>query len=347
MSFKPNKKTRGWLTCKCAPLHTGHIAYMYQAATLVDELTIVLSYDAKLFKDPRLNLRNRLLALKQTFSDAENIKVVYIDETKLPAYPNGWQAWSELVIEKIGKDFDIIFSNEPGDVANYNKYFPGMEVVHTDTERSDFDISATRVRSDLYSAWGFLPTVVRRDFVKRFCIVGTESVGKTTLTKMLAKYCQTSWVEEYGRTFCEQNLFKDESLIEFDDYATIAVKRYEMELLALNSANRMIFADTAALSTNFFCLLDQGRTHPVVSAYEDLERYDHFIYLTDDVEWVDDGLRHESDRSVTRELFERMLFNYVKRQGATIDIVSGNYNDRLNKSIDLVKKYMAVPLKLV
>lgn len=31
MSFKPNKKTRGWLTCKCAPLHTGHIAYMYQS----------------------------------------------------------------------------------------------------------------------------------------------------------------------------------------------------------------------------------------------------------------------------------------------------------------------------
>ena len=49
--------TVGFLTGKFAPLHTGHIYFISKAATMVDKLYVVLSYDGKRFQDnPRLSL---------------------------------------------------------------------------------------------------------------------------------------------------------------------------------------------------------------------------------------------------------------------------------------------------
>ena len=344
---KVTRKKRGWLTGKFCMFHMGHINFIHQAATLCDELVVVLSHSDHRFKDSRLSYRNKMLWLRTTFKNEPHITVVGIDETNVPEYPNGWPAWSELVKTKIGTDFDYIFTSEPGDQSGYNTYFPGQEVRVVDAERKGVDISATRIRGDMVKHWGMMPTVVRKDFVMRICIVGTESVGKSSLTKMLAKRHQTSWVEEYGRTYCEQDLCMDEDLLCYDDYGTIAARRYDMEQEAAISANRVLFVDTAAMSTNYFCLLYEGREHPMVSAYQEREHYDAYIYLTDDVAFVEDGLRKNRNRDNTRFLFEKMLYANAKRHGSEIFKVSGNYNERLNKSIAIVDELLARPLTLV
>lgn len=345
--FAPVKrKKRGWLTGKFCMLHMGHINFIHQAATQCDELVVVLSHSDKRFKDPRLSYRNKMLWLRTTFKNEPHITVVGIDESNIPEYPNGWQAWSDLVKEKIGTDFDYIFTSEICDHSGYNTHFPGQEVVVVDAERKGVDISATKIRGDMVKHWGMMPTVVRKDFVMRICIVGTESVGKTSLTKMLAKRHQTSWVEEYGRTYCEQDLCMDEDLLVFDDYGTIAARRYDMEQEAAASANRVLFVDTAALSTNYFCLLYEGHENQMVSAYQERERYDAYFYLTDDVPFVEDGLRKNRNRDNTRFLFEKMLFANAKRHGSEVFVISGNYNERFNKAIEIVDELLARPLSI-
>ena len=88
-------KKRGWLTGKFAPLHAGHINFIQQAATLCDELTVVLSHNANRFDDPKLALKTRLLYLRQTFKDIPHIKITFVDETDVPEYPNGWaECWT-------------------------------------------------------------------------------------------------------------------------------------------------------------------------------------------------------------------------------------------------------------
>ena len=346
--FAPVKrKKRGWLTGKFCMLHMGHINFIHQAATQCDELVVVLSHSDKRFKDPRLSYRNKMLWLRTTFKNEPHITVVGIDESNIPEYPNGWQAWSDLVKEKIGTDFDYIFTSEPGDQSGYNTYFPGQQVMVVDADRKGVDISATKIRGDMVRYWGMMPTVVRKDFVMRICIVGTESCGKTSLTKMLAKRNQTSWVEEYGRSYCEQDLCMDEDLLEFDDYGTIAARRYDMEQEAAAAANRVLFVDTAALSTNYFCLLYEGRENMMVSAYQERERYDAYFYLTDDVPFVEDGLRKNRNRDNTRFLFEKMLFANAKRHGSEVFVISGNYNERFNKANEIVDELLARPLSLV
>lgn len=334
----------GWLTGKFAMPHLGHIHHIHMAATRVKNLYVVVSQNDNRFEDPRLSLRNRVLWMRTIFKDMPHIHILHVDETNVPEYPNGWEHWSKLVKEALPKiTFDVVFTSEEQDVSDYTKYFAGhtLSVVVNDAKRIEVPISATAIRKDIYRHWSYMPSVVRKDFATKICIVGTESVGKTSLTKMLAKFFRTSWVEEYGRTYCEQKLCMDETLLTFDDYGHIAAKRFEMEQDALACANQVMFADTAALSTNFFCLMYEGRENPLATAYAELEQYDAFIYLTDDVEWVADGLRKNTDRDYTRRLFHTMLENYAKRKGTELHVVSGDYNQRLCKSIDVVKSIMA------
>lgn len=345
------EKTYGWLCGKFAIFHMGHIGHIFQAATQVDHLYVIISQDDDRFKDPRLSLLNRTLWLKTIFADMPHITVLSANETGLPTYPDGWEPWSDLIKKTLPQDkkFTHVFTSERADVPNYKKYFQDhtRDVVLNDPDRKMVPISATQIRNDMTGNWSMIPSIVRKDFVLKICIVGTESCGKSILTKMLAKYFQTSWVEEYGRTYCEVDLCMDESLLTFDGYGHIAARRYDMEQEALLSANRVLFSDTAAMSTNFFCLLYKGRENPIVTAYAEREQYDLILHLDDDVEWVDDGLRTNSDRDYTRRLFNTMLQNYAERKNIPVVKISGDYQKRLNTAIDVVREYISRPMTLV
>lgn len=332
--------TVGFLTGKFAPLHTGHIYFISKAATMVDKLYVVLSYDGKRFQDdPRLSLKNRLLWLKTTFKDLPHIKIVYVDETNCSPYPDGWHEWSMLVKRAIPHrigDITKIFSSEPEYTEGFNKYWPNAEHVIVDAERKEVNISATEIRANPFKFWSYMPSIVRQHYVKKVCIIGTESCGKTTLTKYLAKIYQTSWVEEYGRKFCEQDMCMDESLLQYNDYALIAARRYEDELQAVKTANRIVFADTNAFITNFYCRLYEGSFHPMVDEYESLEKYDLTLVLDSDVEWVADGLRINKDRSKTDGLLKKMLEMSRSDNLGKLVYISGTYSERLEKAIKII-----------
>lgn len=332
--------TVGFLTGKFAPLHTGHIYFISKAATMVDKLYVVLSYDGKRFQDdPRLSLKNRLLWLKTTFKDLPHIKIVYVDETNCSPYPDGWHEWSMLVKRAIPHrigDITKIFSSEPEYTEGFNKYWPEAEHVIVDAERKEVNISATEIRANPFKFWSYMPSIVRQHYVKKVCIIGTESCGKTTLTKYLSKIYQTSWVEEYGRKFCEQDMCMDESLLQYNDYALIAARRYEDELQAVKTANRIVFADTNAFITNFYCRLYEGSFHPMVDEYESLEKYDLTLVLDSDVEWVADGLRINKDRSKTDGLLKKMLEMSRSDNLGKLVRISGTYSERLEKAIKII-----------
>lgn len=332
--------TVGFLTGKFAPLHTGHIYFISKAATMVDKLYVVLSYDGKRFQDdPRLSLKNRLLWLKTTFKDLPHIKIVYVDETNCSPYPDGWHEWSMLVKRAIPHrigDITKIFSSEPEYTEGFNKYWPEAEHVIVDAERKEVNISATEIRANPFKFWSYMPSIVRQHYVKKVCIIGTESCGKTTLTKYLAKIYQTSWVEEYGRKFCEQDMCMDESLLQYDDYALIAARRYEDELQATKTANKILFADTNAFITNFYCRLYEGSFHPMVDEYETLEKYDLTLVLASDVEWVADGLRINKERSKTDDLLAKMLSMSRSENLGKLMHISGTYSERLEKAIKII-----------
>ena len=330
-------KVKGWLTGKFAPLHAGHINLIQQAATQCDELTVVLSHNANRFSDPKLELKNRLIWLRQAFRDLSHIKITWVDETGIPEYPNGWDEWAELIKDKIGTDFQVIFTSEEGDVQQYRDHFKASVTV-IDSQRLMVPISGTEIRADPNKHWGMMTSGVRQQYLKKVCVCGQESTGKSTLTKYLAKFFQTAWVEEYGRTFCEVDLCGDEFLLRFNDYGLIAARRYEMELQAAKVANRVLFADTNAVVTNYFCWLYEKRLNDLVTQYENLEDYDLILFLEADVDWVDDGLRRNphSEKNNNFQL-DALTMRYGKKK---IIRISGNYHERLMKAIEAVKEIL-------
>ena len=71
--------------------------------------------------------------------------------------------------------------------------------------------------------------------------------------------------------------------------------------------------------------------------YIDHTRYDRLFYLMPDVRWVADGQRLNGDEDRRRILNDRLLQMYRDYGfGDKITIISGDYNARLHKAIQLV-----------
>lgn len=340
----------GLIVGKFAPLTTGHINFINQSSTLCDKLLVLLSYDERWrdkqtpFMKDKLTFKNRMKWLLETFYDFDHIIVDFVDETTIAPFPNGWDEFKNLVSEKTYKHFgeydtDYVFSSETDYDEGFKKYFPKTEHVIIDPSREMFPISATEVRSDLFKNWEYLPSAVRKEFVYKVCIIGTESTGKTTLTKYLSKMFATSWVEEYGRKFCEENLFGNENLLTNDDYSYIAFRHKEDENNAAKTANKVLFSDTNALITGFYQYLYEGEINTIVDEIIKKERYDLVIYLDNDIEWVDDGLRSNGSPD-ERQKTEVLLEYIMKKYSVNAIKISGSYKERLDAAYKLVKQSM-------
>ena len=53
-----------------------------------------------------------------------HIKVVKLDESNIPEYPNGWPMWSELMKEAVKEEINIFFCGEQEYVEKLEEYFP-------------------------------------------------------------------------------------------------------------------------------------------------------------------------------------------------------------------------------
>lgn len=347
----------GIVVGKFAPLTFGHINLINEALAQSDHVLVVLSHDQRWLnrqsvRDQRiLTWDNRFRWLTQTFNGVNNITFAVLDEMGIPEFPNGWEPYCEqlrFIIDKytptnLKDGTATIFSSEESYGPEYAKYLPDIDHVVVDSARSQFPISATMVREHLYQHWGYLPTVVRRDYAIKVLVTGIESVGKSTTCKNLARLFGTSWVEEYGRVYCETVLGGNELTLRSDDYPIIAYRHKTLEQEALATANKVVFVDTGAFSTEFFHRLYEGRHNPVVTAIAMSEQWDLVLHLSADVPWVEDGLRVNSDRSDSERLWAEMrcLFPNQFPADRTVYITGSDYGERWTKAKNAVMEFMA------
>ncbi|QIQ22024.1 multifunctional transcriptional regulator/nicotinamide-nucleotide adenylyltransferase/ribosylnicotinamide kinase NadR [Zophobihabitans entericus] len=332
---------------KFAPLTRGHINLINIAACQCEHLKVIISYDQRWVDQQnvrdrkRLGLKNRKKWLLHTYQEIKHISIHVIDEADIPSFPDGWKEFAGLLQPFVGEDC-AIFSGEPEEVAQLKQYIPSITPVIVDSHRTRVPISATMVRENIYQNWDYIPSIVRKDYTISVCLIGQESTGKSTMAMMLGKLFNTSWTEEYGRTFSEKELFMDESLYESYDYAKIAYRNKELEEQALKSANKIVFIDTNAFITEYYHRLYEGVSNPIVTAIAASEHYDYVIHLAPTVKWVDDGLRVNSDRSKTSPLFESLLKEFPNQlpQGRTLSITSDNYLERFMQAVQFADKIL-------
>lgn len=332
---------------KFYPLHTGHIYLIQRAISQVDSLYIVMCHDEhrdyRLFADSAMSRQptsmDRLRWLLQTFKYQKNIHILALDETGLPAYPNGWQGWSERVnalFHQHGIRPDVVFSSEPQDVDAYATHLK-LKTKLIDPDRNFMNISATQIRQAPLKYWDYIPTEVRPFFVRTIAILGGESSGKSTLVNKLANLFNTSSAWEYGRDYVFEQLGGSEMALQYSDYDKIALGHAQYIDFAVKHANKIAFIDTDFVTTQAFCKKYEGREHPFVQAMIDEYHFDLVILLENNTPWVADGLRSLGHPSQRHE-FQHLLESLLQKNGVTYTRVeASDYEGRFTRCIELVQ----------
>jgi HTH-type transcriptional repressor of NAD biosynthesis genes len=326
---------KGLVLGKFMPPHNGHLHLINTAAVCCDKLFVMIGS----LKNEPINGILRYNWLKNIYEDNKNIEIIHVTDEN-PQKPEECDSldtfyndfWVPTVKSRVS-DLDVIFTSESyGD--EFAQYL-GIEHVLVDIDRKVVPVSGTMVRNDPFKHWLHVPDVVKPYYTKRIAILGPESTGKTTLTKLLSKYYNVDCVLEYGRTYTET--IKESKKLEKEDFLTIAKVHNDDILEAhVDTTKTCLFIDTDAVTTKLF-----GKLY--IEGYED-ERVDEIIryqwfdltLLMDvDVDWVDDGNR---DFPNDRQRHFNMIKDELDRLGRKYVIINGNYSERFDKAKKEVDK---------
>jgi HTH-type transcriptional repressor of NAD biosynthesis genes len=337
-------ETIGMYGGKFLPPHMGHIYASTKASTKVDKLYIIVCYNRKLDKEycesskdiPHIPGEIRVRMMRQIFKDLPHVEVVGISDREDEPDLYEWDLGAVRIKNAIGEKIDYIFGSEPEYSEYFSENFPGSEYITIDQSREFYPISATDIRRDgVFSHWNFIPNEIKKYFVKKIVLVGTESCGKSTMTRNLARLYNTNCVSEYGRDVCEW-AGGDQSMIE-QDFLKIAENQRRREDEACETANKITFIDTETIITQYYSELILGKRIPLLDAIIDRQKYDLWLYLEPDVPWVNDGTRNRGEQ-IERENNNHFLKGMLNKRGIEYHCINGDYYERLEKIFRLVNE---------
>lgn len=307
---------RGLVIGKFMPVHNGHLALIGFAKSQCNELIVSMSYT---LTDP-IDHNIRFGWLKQLLADDPNVKVEEslddFDDESLPLFERT-KVWARFIQKRFPK-IDILMSSE-----NYGEPFAhhlGVPHVLFDLHRTQVPVAATLIRAKPLTHWNYIPKVVQPYFVKKICLYGPESTGKSVMAKKLAELYQTEWVPEVAREFVSSNEFTETDII---NIGKAHLARIEEKV---KSANKFLFCDTDAITTQIYSRHYLQVVPPILFELERQIHFDAYFLFDVDVPWVADGMRDLGDQRT--EMLEVFKDELLKRRKSFI-LVQGDWNKRL------------------
>jgi HTH-type transcriptional repressor of NAD biosynthesis genes len=160
--------------------------------------------------------------------------------------------------------------------------------------------------------------------VKRVCLLGAESTGKSTLAEALARRFETVWNPEYGRPYTQIGRPADAPWTSWEFIHIARIHCWYEDFLA-TLAHRVLFSDTDAFTTGVFHELYLGTP---AAGFEELvaRRYDLLVVCGLDVPWRHDGIREFEDQR--RAMHERYL-EHARRSGSPWLLAEGPLHTRV------------------
>ena len=171
--------------------------------------------------------------------------------------------------------------------------------------------------------------------VKRVCLLGAESSGKSTLAKALADRYDTLWNPEYGRPYTQIGRPTAAPWTSWEFTHIARIHCWYEDFLA-TFARRVLFSDTDAFTTAVFHEVYLGTK---ATGFDELvERpYDLFVVCGLDVRWRHDGIREfeEQRRSMHERYVER-----ARTSGSPWLLVEGPHDRRVEAAAAAVDRVL-------
>jgi HTH-type transcriptional repressor of NAD biosynthesis genes len=317
---------RGLVIGKFMPLHFGHIALIRFAASQCDELIVSMTCKPG---DP-IDGELRFSWIIEYFEYDSKIKPwISLDDFDQESFPieERMKLWAAF-IQRTFPPIDTIFSSE-----KYGDLFarePGVNHVSFDLGRRLTPVSAFLIRQAPFEYWQFIPNVVRPYYVKKICLYGPESTGKSTVARHFAEIYNTEFVPEVSKEIITSNNFT------VDDIIRIGYAQNERVKEKLKTANKILFCDTDLITTEIYSKKYLDVVPEVLFEIEKEIHYDLYFLFDIDVPWVADGIR---DLGNQREEMMRMFETELIKRNIPFIGIKGNWAERegiMKKAIDLL-----------
>ncbi len=318
---------KGLIFGKFMPFHKGHMALVEFALSTCECVIVSMSYTPE---DP-IPAEIRFQWLSQIFEDQPRVELFQA----LDDFPDenlslfeATRLWATFIHQTF-PDIEGVFCSEAYGLPLAQHL--QLPVVFFDPDRVQVPVSATAIRKHPYQYWEFIPEVVRPYFVKKICLYGPESVGKTMLARQLAEHFQTAVAHEAARELLTSNVFDVTKIIEIGRLQTEWVKQRVRE------ANKVLFCDTDLITTQIYSRQYFDFVPTELRDFEKEITYDLYFLLNIDTPWVADSLRDFGHRRA--EMFAIFKGELEKRRIPFL-LLEGNWEERFAKAKNEVEKML-------
>lgn len=329
--------SHGMVLGKFYPPHAGHSLLISRALAECDRVTVVLLGNSS--ESIPVQLRHEWL--EEMHPDARIVSgtadhVIDYDD------PAVWDLWMREIRGLCPEPVDAVFSSEQyGDELARRL---DARHVSVDPVRAALPVSGTSVRANPAACWQHLAPCVRAWFVQRYCVVGAESTGTTTMTRALAEHYGTIWVPEYGREYTYDKRAKEgsQSAWRSEEFLHVARRQDELEDAAARACPvPLLFCDTDSLATAIWHERYMGFPRDDLWHAARPERYTTYLLTLPDIPFEDDGWR---DGEHLREwMTDRFRTELSTRAGAFTEL-AGSHEHRLATAIAVVEANVGAPI---
>ena len=224
--------------------------------------------------------------------------------------------WSEI-FKKEYPGYSALVTSEP--YGEFVATCMGIEHLSYDVQRLKYPVSASVIRQDPFSSWEFLPDSVKPDVAVKVILLGTESTGKSTLAERLVRHFQGSLVREAGR-----DLIADSNACTIEDLYRVAAEHDRRIDKAVTGASPLIIIDTDVHITRSYAryLFDRELDREILDA----NKADLYLYLANDVAFVQDGTRLANTE---RDLLDKYHRDVLAQYKIEMIEIAGNWNSDL------------------
>ena len=307
---------RGLVVGKFLPLHRGHQLVIDAARAACEHVTVMTWANPEPSDMPAATRAGWLTAL---YPDVE---VIAFEPDEVPPDDAPDSVQRAFTRDHLPAPVDAVFTSE--------RYGPGLADVlgcthvAVDPERARVPTSGTAIRADVHAHRHQLDPRVYAHFVTKVVVYGAESTGKSTLTLALAEAFETASVEEYGRTLWEAR----GGDLPLADYVEIAEGHLALEEAALLRANRYLFVDTNAITTQQYAYFFHGACPPRVAELANAcaARYDVSLLCARDIPYDQDGTRFFEQ---VQQVQDGAIRNDLAIRGIPYTVVGGSVPARV------------------
>lgn len=287
------------------PIHAGHVFLCETALEMVDQLTVlVCSNDTEEIDGD--------LRLQWVKACVPNARVVHMhrDIPQEPSeHPDFWSIWKQVLKEHHPEPIDYVFGSES--YIHKLALTVDSKAVLVDPNRDIFSVGASAIRKNPAENWKYVPPPVRAHFQKRVCLLGPESSGKSTMASMLGKQFNATVMPEYGRTYDVE--YRQGLNWTSSDFRQLAKTHIAMRNAISTRATQLIIEDTDVIQTALwadYLLNDNWETSAQLLANGSFA--DHYLLLSPEMAWINDGSRYSGDERTRRWFFEVAIQVLVK-----------------------------------